>query len=80
MQLELNTNGAWRVVLRHLEGAALRDAMDAAATLARLSDEGRARSSGIAWRLVADADGAIVQRCVGLSGWVPCYVAGRACA
>jgi hypothetical protein len=62
MQLELNTNGAWRVVLRHLEGAALRDAMDAAATLARLSDEGRARSSGIAWRQVSGAEGAFMTR------------------
>lgn len=76
MQLELNTNGAWRVVLRHLEGAALRDAMDAAATLARLSDDGSARG-GISWRLVSDADGAVEQRCVGAAGWMPCYVAGR---
>lgn len=27
MRLELNTNGAWRVVLRHLQGDAMRNAM-----------------------------------------------------
>lgn len=75
MRLELNTNGAWRVVLRHLQGDALRNAMAAAAELARLSDHGDARR-GITWRLVSDADGAIEQRCTGAAGWVPCYAAG----
>jgi hypothetical protein len=33
MQLELNTNGSWRVVLRGLEEAAVRRACEAVAVL-----------------------------------------------
>jgi len=81
MRLELNTNGAWRVVLRGLHTStpagvtALREAKCAAATLADLSNPDRAQRAGITWRLVSEADGSVVELC-GDDGWRPAYRPG----
>lgn len=76
MKLELNTNGAWRVVLtglsRHDKAAedSYLDARTAAAMLADLSNPTRERRGGISWRLV-DERGRVVARCSGDGyGWV----------
>ena len=73
MKLELNTNGSWRTVLSGLsrqdkeaEDQYL-DALTAAAMLATISAATAKRP--IAWRLVSEADGKVIQRCEGDAGW-----------
>jgi len=82
MKLELNTNGAWRTVLtglsRHDKAAEDRylDARTAAAVLAEISNPKRERRSGIAWRLVDEKTGRVIERCTGDGGWVEAYWPG----
>ena len=83
MKLELNTNGAWRVVLtglsRHDKAAedSYLDAMTAARMLAEVSAHGQTgKRRGIAWRLVSEADGRVIERCTGDGGWVEAYRPG----
>lgn len=64
MRLELNTNGAWRLVLAGLCGQQIDRARDAAATLAALDTGKRPH----VWRLV-DYDGSVVAHCDGPAGW-----------
>lgn len=81
MRLELNTNGAWRVVL---SGLSQHDdvstdryliARDAAWMLSKISGETNRRP--ITWRLVSEADGSVVEMC-GDEGWRPAYRTGAA--
>ena len=65
MKLELNTNGAWRTVLRHLDAQATEQAREAAATLSRLDD----RRKPVTWRLASEADDTPVASCCGAGGW-----------
>jgi len=75
MRLQINTNGAWRTVLnsvgQHVDpkvaAEQLREAKEAAATLARI-DASIVRKP-ISWRLVT-SEGATVERCEGAAGWV----------
>lgn len=74
MRLELNSNGAWRVVLtglsRHDKAAedCYLDARTAAAMMADLSNPKRERRGGITWRLVDETTGRVVARC-DAGGW-----------
>jgi len=65
MQLELNTNGSWRVVLRGLGEDALRRAYEAVAVLGDLDDSKRPAK----WRMVSEATGKVISRCEGPGGW-----------
>ena len=83
MKLELNTNGAWRVVLtglsRHDKAAEdiYLDAMTAARMLAEVSAHGQTgKRRGIEWRLVSEADNRVTHRCTGDGGWVEAYWPG----
>jgi hypothetical protein len=71
MKLELNTNGAWRTVLRGLaEGLNKQQfdqAKEAAATLARISTQLDRKPQS--WRLVSEATERVVEVCDG-HGWV----------
>jgi hypothetical protein len=72
MKLELNTNGAWRTVLRglsnNLQPEQLAEAKQAAATLARIDAATNRRPQS--WRLVSEADDKVIERCTGDDGWV----------
>ena len=65
MKLELNTNGAWRVVLRGLDEAAVRRAREAVEVLGDLDDPKRPAK----WRMVSEGTGKVVSRCEGPGGW-----------
>lgn len=68
MKLELNTAGAWKVVLRGLAaGPDLEAAKEAAHTLARIDAELHRRP--LTWRLVSEATERAVAHC-GPEGWV----------
>ena len=82
MKLEVNTNGAWRLVLSGL-GRQDKEAEDqylatlsAASTLATVS--AATAKKPIAWRLVSEADGRVIQMCHGAAGWVDAYNPERA--
>lgn len=84
MRLELNTNGAWRVVIsglsRHDKEADNRylAAIEAARMLAEISLAANEGKRGIKWRLVSEANGAVIEMCAGDSGWVQAYRPGEA--
>ena len=65
MKLELNTTGAWRVVLRGLDEVATRRACEAVAVLGYLDDQKRPAK----WRMVSEGTGKVVSRCEGPGGW-----------
>ena len=65
MKLELNTNGAWRVVLRGLDEAAVRRAREAVEVLGDLDASQRPAK----WRMVSEGTGKVVSRCEGPGGW-----------
>jgi len=81
MKLELNTNGAWRTVIRglsrHDEEAddQYLDALTAARMLAEISYSTNDGRRFIKWRLVSEADGSVVELC-GDEGWRPAYRPG----
>lgn len=79
MRLEMNNSGAWKLVLSGLQydSAALDEAKTAAATLASVSADQGARRP-LAWRLVSEADGAVIEHCSGADGWQQGYRRGRA--
>lgn len=80
MKLQINTNGAWRTVLSGLGGGddpkygadALRDAKQAAATLARIH-AAQARNKPHSWRLVSENGGNVLEHCCGDAGWQQIY-------
>ena len=65
MKLVLNTTGAWRVVLRGLDEAAVRRACEAVAVLGDLDASKRPAK----WRMVSEATDRVVSRCEGPGGW-----------
>lgn len=70
MKLEVNTNGAWRTILRGLsdrDAERYRQATLAATMLAAIDAELHPDKSQC-WRLVDDA-GAVLSYCVGATGW-----------
>lgn len=71
MRLEVNTNGAWRIVLSGIgvidDGAQLDRIKAAAAELTRAGAELMRRPP--TWRLVSEADGRVVAYCGGERGW-----------
>lgn len=82
MKLEVNTNGAWRLVISGL-GRQDKEAEDrylatlsAASTLATVS--AATSKKPIAWRLVSESDGRVIQMCHGTAGWVDSYNPERA--
>lgn len=69
MRLELNTNGAWRVVLRGLQaGQRLEDALAAAQCLALIA--GELAGPSITWRLVSEADDRVLAHCTIDGEWI----------
>lgn len=64
MRLELNTSGAWRLLLSGLAGQQTERAREAAAALAALDTDLRPHR----WRLV-DYDGSVIAYCDGPAGW-----------
>lgn len=79
MRLELNTNGAWRVVIsglsRHDKEADNRylAAIEAARMLAEISYATTEGKRGIRWRLTSEASGSVIETCAGAEGWVQAY-------
>lgn len=65
MRLELNTTGAWRVVLRGLDEVATGRAREAVEVLGDLDDSKRPAK----WRMVSEATDRVISRCEGPGGW-----------
>lgn len=82
MKLEVNTNGAWRTVISGLGRWEKKSedryltALSAASTLSTVSAE--TSKKPIAWRVVSEADGRVIQMCHGAGGWVDAYNPERA--
>lgn len=74
MQLQINTNGAWRTVMAGLgqhDTQTLQRAKAAAAELAALHSATARKPHS--WRLVSEANNQVVEHCSGENGWQQSY-------
>lgn len=82
MKLEVNTDGAWRLVISGLSwhDKEAKDrylaTLDAASTLSTVS--AATSKKPISWRLVSEANGKVIQMCHGAAGWANAYNPERA--